>query len=83
MNVAAEVNALTDDQHLLLQWVNTALDTGVYREWPKMAELLAITVYTLIQSIPPGELRSQLDVTLSDIRITIRQMRETLERRTH
>lgn len=83
MRMTADVYNLTDDQALLLQWVNTALETGVYREWPKMAELMAITVYTLIQAIPPGDLRSQLDLILIDLRINIRQMRDLLERRTH
>ena len=83
MTISFDVAELSDDQALLLQWVNTALETGVYREWPKMAELMAITVYTLIQAIPPGELRSQLDVILTEMRINIREMRDLLERRTH
>ena len=43
----------------------------------------AITAYTLIQVIPAGELRSQLDIALTELRITIRGMRDALDRRTH
>lgn len=83
MDINADVNALTDDQALLLQWVNTCLETGVYREWPRMAELMAITLYTLVQAIEPGPLRRQLDTILTDLRVTIREMQTLLERRTH
>lgn len=83
MNIDTGVNTLTDDQALLLQWVNTCLETSVYREWPRMAELMAITLYTLIQGIEKGPLRSQLDLILTDLRVTIREMQTLLERRTH
>lgn len=83
MNIDTGVNVLTDDQALLLQWVNTCLETNVYREWPRMAELMAITLYTLIQAIEKGPLRSQLDLILTDLRVTIREMQTLLERRTH
>ncbi|WP_223518228.1 hypothetical protein [Pseudomonas sp. BF-R-21] len=83
MNIDTGVNTLTDDQALLLQWVNTCLETGVYREWPRMAELMAITLYTLIQAIDQGPLRRQLDLILTDLRVTIREMQTLLERRTH
>lgn len=83
MNIDTGVNILSDDQALLLQWVNTCLETGVYREWPRMAELMAITLYTLIQAIDQGPLRRQLDLILTDLRVTIREMQTLLERRTH
>lgn len=83
MTIASEVNALTDDQALLLQWVNVTLEAGIYRDRPKMAELLAITVYTLLQAVPPGNLHDQLDMALLDLRLAIRGMRDALDRRTH
>lgn len=83
MTAIEDIDALSDDQALLLQWVNTILDTGVYREYPRMAELIAMTIYQLTQEIPPGDLRRQVDLILVDLRGTIRTMRELLERRTH
>lgn len=83
MTITAEVNALSDDQALLIQWVRITLEEGLYRDRPKMAELLAITLYTLVQAIPPSNLRNNLDISLRDLRITIRGMRDALDRRTH
>lgn len=83
MTAAAEVHALTDDQALLLQWVNITLDSGIYRNMPRLAELCAITLHVLGDSVEPGPLRTELDRVLSDVRGTIREMNEALERRTH
>lgn len=83
MTTITDVADLSDDHALLLQWVNITLETEAYREWPRTAELMAITVYTLIQAIPPGDLRNQLDLVLTELRINIREMRDLLERRTH
>jgi len=79
----AEVHSLTDDQALLLQWVNITLGHGLYRDRPQLAELVAFTLHQLADALEPGPLRAELDRVLVDVSGTIRAMNEVLERRTH
>lgn len=78
-----QVDELTDDQALLLHWVNMTLETEAYREYPALAEVVALTVSRLASLLTPGPLRDQLGVILGQLQQNIRDLRTLMERRTH